>query len=216
MSDTEEPQQRRRRGGERKSKKKGMGGLSAEKKKLLKKIIMEKAAEEMKMEAKKKAEERQRFIDSALKPLNTEGMDQGALKQKVEELYRKLRELEEDKYDWEMKIRRQDIEINELNAKVNDVKGKFIKPVLKKVSKTESKLAKFEQKKEDGFSNFRQSLKSTGQSKYQLDEKEEVGQHAPKKPDWSRQTLKSSEEGGEEGEGEQEQEAEPVAVDDED
>jgi len=215
MSDTEEqPQeqqrQRRTRGGGGKTKKKGMGGLTAEKKKLLKKIIMEKAAEEMRMEAKKKAEERQRFIDSAIQPLNIDGLDQGALKQKVESLYKQLKVLEEEKYDWEIKIRRQDIEINELNAKVNDVKGKFIKPVLKKVSKTESKLAKFEQKKEDGFSNFRQSLKSTGQSKYQLDEKEEVGQHAGKKPDWGRDKLKS----GEEGEGEEGLEAEPAAEED--
>ena len=33
----------------------------------------------------------------------------------------------------------QDYEINELTIKVNDIKGKFVKPVLKKVSKTESK-----------------------------------------------------------------------------
>ena len=33
----------------------------------------------------------------------------------------------------------QEFEINELNIKVNDIKGKFAKPVLKKVSKTESK-----------------------------------------------------------------------------
>ncbi|XP_074660193.1 troponin I-like isoform X2 [Tubulanus polymorphus] len=201
MSDTEEPQQqpqqRRRRGDDKKGKKKGMGGLSAEKKKLLKKIIMEKAAEEMRMEAKKKAEARQHYIDKAISPLNLEGLDQGSLERKVKELYQQLKSLEDEKYDWEIRIRRQDIEINELNGKVNDVKGKFIKPVLKKVSKTESKLAKFDKKKEDDFGNFRQSLKSTGQSKYQLDEKEE----APKKPDW-RGTLKSSgEEGEEEGEG---------------
>ncbi len=68
-------------------------------------------------------------------------------------------EQEEAKYDMEMKIRKQDYEvcksdlinvhcflikililkINELTIKVNDIKGKFIKPALKKVNKTQSK-----------------------------------------------------------------------------
>ena len=38
-----------------------------------------------------------------------------------------------------MKIRKQDYEINELTIKVNDIKGKFIKPTLKKVNKTQNR-----------------------------------------------------------------------------
>jgi troponin I len=78
----------------------------------------------------------------------------------AKELHRKISEAEEQKYDMEMRIRKHDYEvflskvndsisneikfycmfkINELTVKVNDIKGKFIKPTLKKVSKTKSK-----------------------------------------------------------------------------
>lgn len=48
-----------------------------------------------------------------------------------------------------------------------------VKPVLKKVNKTESKLARFD-KKGNSLASFRTQLKSTGQHKFALDEKEEV------------------------------------------
>ena len=39
-----------------------------------------------------------------------------------------------------------DLSINELNMSVSDMKGKFIKPTLKKVSKYENKFAKLQEK----------------------------------------------------------------------
>lgn len=48
-----------------------------------------------------------------------------ALQKKVRELHARMAQLEGEKYDWEVKLRRQDIEINELTMKVNDVKGKL-------------------------------------------------------------------------------------------
>jgi len=182
-------------------KKGGLGGLSPEKKKLLKQLIMEKAAEEMKAEALKKAAEKEAFIKSKVAPLDgLDGMNKSQLESKIKDLYSKWKHLEEEKYDCEMKIRKQDFEINDLNAKVSDIKGKFVKPVLKKVSKTESKLARFGDKK-GGSSDFRNSLKSTGQSKYQLDEKEE----GSSKVDF-RAELKPKEEGEAEAEAEAEAE----------
>lgn len=49
-----------------------------------------------------------------------------------------------------------------------------VKPVLKKVNKTESKLAKFDKKSLKAKLGFRDQLKSTGQSKYALEEEKEV------------------------------------------
>ena len=43
----------------------------------------------------------------------------------MRDLYAIVVRLEEDKYDWEDKIRKQDYEINELSIKVNDIKGKL-------------------------------------------------------------------------------------------
>ena len=39
-----------------------------------------------------------------------------------------------------------DINISELNIAVNDLKGKYVKPTLKKVSKYENKFAKLQKK----------------------------------------------------------------------
>ena len=39
-----------------------------------------------------------------------------------------------------------DLQINELTISVSDMKGKFIKPTLKKVSKYENKFAKLQEK----------------------------------------------------------------------
>merc|ERR1719452_310270 len=47
---------------------------------------------------------------------------------------------------------RKDFEINELNIQVNDLRGKFIKPTLKKVSKYENKFAKLQKKAADSTS----------------------------------------------------------------
>ena len=71
---------------------------------------------------------------------------------------------------------------------MNDIKGHFVKPSLKKVSKTEQKLAKIAEVKSKLGSAFRDNLKSTGQSKYALEESEAKG-----KPDWGQDSLKRKE-----------------------
>jgi len=166
-------------------KRKGLGGLSAEKKKLLKKLIMQKAAEDLRNEAAARAAEKEKYINDRVAPLKTEGLDDAALAQLVKDLHAKVCSLEEEVYDWEIKIRKQDFEINELTLKVNDTKGKFIKPVLRKVNKTENKFKKLASMKTSD-TDFRGNLKSTGQNKYALDEEED------------RKSKKKDEEGAEE------------------
>jgi hypothetical protein len=58
-----------------------------------------------------------------------------------------------------------------LTIKVNDIKGKFVKPALKKVKKIQSKFAKIEPKTEDK-PGFGVALKSTGKDKFALDDVE--------------------------------------------
>jgi len=179
------------------SKKKGLGGLSPEKKKLLKQLIMQKAAEEMKAEARRRQEEKENRLKTLVGPLNFDNIDDNGAKALCKQLHERINRLEGEKYDWEVKIRNQEFDINELTVKVNDIKGKFVKPVLKKVNKTESKLARIGKNEEkQSLAAFRGQLKSTGQNKFALEEKEEV--HGGK-TDW-REHLKASKEGGEEGE----------------
>merc|ERR1711892_496716 len=84
------------------------------------------------------------------------------------------------KYDMEFEVRKRGFEINELNIAVNDLRGKFIKPTLKKVSKYENKFAKL-QKKAVEF-NFRNQLKTVKKKEFTMDEEEAA---AKKKPDWA-------------------------------
>ncbi|XP_063400963.1 GRB10-interacting GYF protein 2-like isoform X1 [Mytilus trossulus] len=164
-----EEQQKKKKG-----KRKGLGGLSPEKKKMLKKLIMQKAAEDLRNEAKAKAEEKERYINERVGHLNLEGKAEGDLVKLCKQLHQQLSKLEEEVYDWEVKIRKQDQEIITLTLKVNDSKGKFAKPVLKKVNKTESKFKKLTSKTSKDKADFRDNLKSTGQSKFAIDEEEKA------------------------------------------
>jgi hypothetical protein len=180
-------------------KKKGIS-LTPEKKKLLKQLIMQKAAEEMKKQQEKEAEEKRVAVAARVPKLDIEGKDESGLQKIVRELYAHVCHLEEEKFDWEGRLGRQTEEINELNIKVNDIKGKFSKPMLKKVAKKSSKVVS--KSKLTSFAN----LKSSGQSKFALEpEKEEE-----KKPDWGVDHLKQhkDEEAAAEAEEEEEEEEE--------
>jgi hypothetical protein len=177
-------------------KKKGIS-LTPEKKKLLKQLIMQKAAEELKKQQEKEAEEKKKVVESRVSKLQIEGLAKDALEKKVRELYVTVCRLEEEKYDWEARLGRQTEEINELNIKVNDIKGKFSKPVLKKVSKTQTKMAKFDKEAMKKTKLAITTLKSTGQSKFAIDEKEEE-----KKPGWGVDSLQKHKEAEAEAEAE--------------
>ena len=151
-------------------------------------VVVQKTAEELKKQQEKDVEERSKTIASRVPKLSIDGLDRDSLEQKVREFYESACKLEEEKYDWEFKLRKLDFEINELNIIVNDIKGHFVKPSLKKVSKTEQKLAKIAEVKSKLGSAFRDNLKSTGQSKYALEESEAKG-----KPDWGQDSLKRKE-----------------------
>ncbi|CAL8076572.1 unnamed protein product [Calicophoron daubneyi] len=174
-------------------KRRGLGGLSKEKKQMLKELIMQKAAEIMKAERKKELEKREEHVKQKIGTLSIDGLSEDQLKSKIAQLHEQLKQLEGEKYDWEEKLRKQDFEIMEMTVKANDNKGKFVKPVLRKVSKTEGHMARFEKKEATAhtLSSFRNQLKSTGHSKYALEEKDESGTKAT----W----MKPKEEGAAEG-----------------
>jgi len=181
-------------------KKKGIS-LTPEKKKLLKQLIMQKAAEELKKQQEKEVEEKKKAVESRVPKLQIDGLAKDALEKRVKDLYVTVCRLEEEKYDWECRLGRQTEEINELNIKVNDIKGKFSKPVLKKVSKTQTKMAKFDKEAMKKTKLMMTTLKSTGKDKFAIEEKEE-----DKKPDWGVDHLQKHKESESAGEEEEEEE----------
>merc|ERR1712121_372506 len=124
---------------------------------------------ERKKKQERKAAERQRIIaERCGQPKNLDGANEDDIKAALKAYHEKIAKLEEEKYDIEIETMHKDYEINELNIQVNDLRGKFIKPTLKKVSKYENKFAKL-QKKAAEF-NFRNQLKTVKKKEFELED----------------------------------------------
>jgi len=126
------------------AKKAKKGFLTPERKKKLRKLLMMKAAEDLKQQQLLKEQERQRILSERIIPLpDVDSInDVGQLQKIAQEMWKRVGEVEDSKYDLEYQVRQKDFEINELTIAVNDLRGKFVKPTLKKVSKYDSKLSK--------------------------------------------------------------------------
>merc|ERR1712115_159096 len=162
-------------------KKAKKGFMTPERKKKLRLLLRKKAAEELKKEQERKAAERRKVIDERCGlPKDLDNASEDQLKQICKEYFDRMYMCESQKYDMEFEVRKRGFEINELNIAVNDLRGKFIKPTLKKVSKYENKFAKL-QKKAAEF-NFRNQLKTVKKKEFTMDEEEAA---AKKKPDWA-------------------------------
>ncbi|XP_063703963.1 troponin I isoform X8 [Culicoides brevitarsis] len=163
-----------------KAKKAKKGFMTPERKKKLRLLLRKKAAEELKKEQERKAAERRRIIEERCgRPKNVDDASEAALKTICTEYHEKIGKLEREKIDREYEVDLKDLEISDLNAQVNDLRGKFVKPTLKKVSKYENKFAKL-QKKAAEF-NFRNQLKVVKKKEFTLEEEDKE-----KKPDWSK------------------------------
>ncbi|XP_011559524.1 troponin I isoform X7 [Plutella xylostella] len=163
-----------------KAKKAKKGFMTPERKKKLRLLLRKKAAEELKKEQERKAAERRRIIEERCgKPKNIEDANEAMLKRIIQEYHDRVYVCEGQKWDLEHEVRKRDFEIVDLNNQVNDLRGKFVKPTLKKVSKYENKFAKL-QKKAAEF-NFRNQLKVVKKKEFTLEEEDKE-----KKPDWSK------------------------------
>ena len=142
--------------------------MTPERKKKLRTLLRKKAAEELKKEQERKAAERQRVISERCGvKKDIENASDDELKKIVKEYFDKWFNLEGDSFFsrfWkkyriprnfnflgemfflQREVILRDLQINELNMSVSDMKGKFIKPTLKKVSKYENKFAKLQEK----------------------------------------------------------------------
>merc|ERR1712228_1152135 len=174
--DAKKAEVRARLEAEQSAKKQKKGFMTPERKKKLRLLLRKKAAEELKKEQERKAAERRKIIDERCgQPKNLDGANEEQLRAIIKAYWEHAAAVESDKYDIEMETIRKDYEINELNIQVNDLRGKFIKPTLKKVSKYENKFAKL-QKKAAEF-NFRNQLKTVKKKEFELeDDKKEEGE----------------------------------------
>merc|ERR1712080_479903 len=157
-----------------KAKRAKKGFMTPERKKKLRLLLRKKAAEELKKEQERKAAERRRIIDERCgQAKDLEDAEEEELHCILALYHERLLQCESTKWDLEYMVRKKDFEINELNIQVNDLRGKFIKPSLKKVSEYENKFAKL-QKKAAEF-NFRNNLKQIKKKEFTMDDEGEQG-----------------------------------------
>uniref|UniRef100_A0A0A9X1T4 Troponin I n=1 Tax=Lygus hesperus TaxID=30085 RepID=A0A0A9X1T4_LYGHE len=154
-----------------KAKKAKKGFMTPERKKKLRLLLRKKAAEELKKEQERKAAERRRTIEERCGQIaDVDNANEEKLKTVCGQYYDRMYKLEGEKYDMEYIVKKKDWEIADLNSQVNDLRGKFVKPTLKKVSKYENKFAKL-QKKAAEF-NFRNQLKVVKKKEFTLEEED--------------------------------------------
>ncbi|XP_035788564.1 troponin I isoform X8 [Anopheles aquasalis] len=167
-----------------KAKKAKKGFMTPERKKKLRLLLRKKAAEELKKEQERKAAERRRIIEERCgKAKNLEDANEAELQTICKEYWNRVFGLEGDKFDLERMEKLKQFEISDLNAQVNDLRGKFVKPTLKKVSKYENKFAKL-QKKAAEF-NFRNQLKVVKKKEFTLEEEDKEAKKS-EKADWQK------------------------------
>ncbi|VDK43288.1 unnamed protein product [Anisakis simplex] len=172
-------------GSKKKSKK---GFLTPERKKKLRKLLMMKAAEDLKQQQLLKEQERQKVLAQRIIPLpNVDTVeDHGKLEAIYNELFQHMVKLEEEKYDINQAVMAKDAEINELTIAVNDLRGKFVKPTLKKVSKYDNKFKKMAGQKKEDKQDFRANLKVVKKENVIDDIVNKQMAKKTDKPDWSK------------------------------
>merc|ERR1711971_507443 len=133
--------------------------MTPERKKKLRQLLMREAAKQLKIEQEKKEAERRKVIGERTGAgKNLEGATDQQLREICNVYHKRIVSLESEKFDLERDVQ------------VKDIKGKYVKPTLKKVSKYENKFAKL-QKKAAEF-NFRNQLKTVKKKEFTMDEEE--------------------------------------------
>lgn len=144
----------------KKQKKKGF--MTPERKKKLRILLRKKATEELKRQQEARAAERRKVIAERTGPKqNLDDLDEKQLAELCKKYHQRISELEGVKYDLEYHVSRIDYDIHELSMKLNDMRGKFIKPTLKKVPKFGVKIERMllNARKEIGFTVNLKSVK---------------------------------------------------------
>jgi len=126
--------------------KKKKGFMTPARKSKLRMLLRKKAAEELKKEEERKREERKRIVTERCgeeKSLEVPIDDGRTI---IQGYYDHILATESSKYDLELKLIYNEFVINDLTQQVSDLRGKFVKPTLKKVSKFEDKFAQLNKK----------------------------------------------------------------------
>jgi len=106
--------------------------MSSSRKHQLKSLMLAIAKGLLEEEEREQEQERTRYMAENCPPLSMPRSMQ-ELQELCKEIHHKIDGIDEERYNMEMKVGKADKEINDLKIKVQDLMGKFKKPVLRKV-----------------------------------------------------------------------------------
>ncbi|XP_062418973.1 troponin I, skeletal, slow c [Pungitius pungitius] len=107
--------------------------ISASRKLSLKILLLTRATEQLEAEKAAREEEKVRYLAEKLPPLQFLGLNRDDLQKVCTEIHEKIDKVDEERYDYENKVVKNNRDIHQLNLKVQDLGGKFKKPALRKV-----------------------------------------------------------------------------------
>lgn len=117
--------------------------LSHQRKKQLKAIIVEKAKERLKEDAEKRSVIKKEVLKERVEALpNLLTMSDDEVKNFLRELHKGVDKADEGRYDMMIKVMKADRELEELNQKIDDFRGKFKRPPLRKVKLSADQMLK--------------------------------------------------------------------------
>ncbi|KAM9312517.1 troponin I, slow skeletal muscle-like [Gastrophryne carolinensis] len=95
--------------------------------------MLQKATEDLEREKKEAEQEKARTLTQNVPPLQCGGLNLQQLQELCTKLHKQIDSVDEERYDIEVKVKKNSLEINGLNQKIYDLKGKFKRPNLRRV-----------------------------------------------------------------------------------
>ncbi|KAG9491064.1 hypothetical protein GDO78_006430 [Eleutherodactylus coqui] len=96
-------------------------------------LLLAKATEDLENEKRESEEEKARILSEKVPPLQSHGLSLQELQQLCIKLHKQIQVVDEERYDIEDKVKKNAMEIESLNQKIFDLKGKFKRPNLRRV-----------------------------------------------------------------------------------
>ncbi|XP_040181701.1 troponin I, cardiac muscle [Rana temporaria] len=107
--------------------------ITASRKLQLKGLMLQIAKHDMEQEEEDRAQEKERVLAERCAPLQLSGLSVSELQDMCRELHTRIDVVDEERYDMEAKVNKSVIEIEDLNRKILDLRGKFKRPALRRV-----------------------------------------------------------------------------------
>ncbi|KAK1804382.1 hypothetical protein P4O66_020392 [Electrophorus voltai] len=134
--------------------------------------VLKKANALLATEKEEKTKERERILHEKVPPLKLSGFSVQELQALCRELHQKIDTIDEERYDFEVKVSKNEKEIADLSHKIYELKGKMKRPVLRRVKiSADAMLGALLGSKVKESVDFKANLKTV---KKEEDKKEEV------------------------------------------